>query len=1099
MRVSRVNFKPSLLSYAIAAAAVGLSQQAVAVDLCVDQTTITISGAATDDTCSVNQAAASVTVPLGQTFSDSIAVYAPGVSVTNVGTINNGSSTEETDFSVAAQLYAAGVVKYTGDEMTSLVNNGTLRATVAGTLHATGGAYSSTSSYTSSSSADARGWGVARAVDLNGMGAAQISNTGTIEAIADFDITADYDTAYGEIYADALRVSGLQEGAINNAGTLRAVASLEADYGTAEARGLAIEGPATGDVTNSGRISATATTYSDGVAVRAAGVFMLGLDNADFLNTGTIEATASGEGGGIRKRGPGGNAEAIGVYIGYDSSSSSSYLRTGDPYAGLSGGASFTNSGRITASIGDEGLSGDVTGVGIGQLNGSTFSNTAAGVIQAVIGDQAYGGEATGLAIDGIWNDATASNAGLISAQVEDALSGGYAQGVYVDDLGSFGQFENSGVISASVNAGYYAGARGVSIDRVYAGEFINANTGDITATAQVRANYADAVGVAASYVSGDSVLVNEGRISAKAGVQTSGNARATGIQIWNLDGGLINRGTVSASQVMPDLPVREEGIPMVMDDGVAAYETAIYVGSGYGSVTNEEGGVLEGAVQLYLSDSSSSAMPLMAVSELAPVALSNSGRIVLPATTGSFVYGGYRQHATGELELKLRDTGNYATFSADEADFTDGNRVVISVDPLGQIVDGDSFSNVIVADSLTTPDGFDVTDTSLFWDFETEETSTSLSLVARYLGIGEVLGDKGNGLTKEQVAFAEDLLLGNLGPEFASIVDALNRAPDANAALDVLESVGPALSGAQGFSARGASKGALNAISSRLNELRNDSSGDAFQKNAVWIKPFLGMAEQDSVNGIDGYDVNTAGFILGVDGDLTDSWRVGVGVASSMTDVEGDKADLDVESIQLALYASYAINDTAAIDLDINHVSNSFDSTRRIPAASSTALASYDGRQVTIGVGVSNRLAMGEKASFVPSAQVRYNRFMLDGYTETGAGAFNLAVTQQTETSLQWLAKAGFEFSAGPGTLSTSIGAGYDTLDAAVTTASFAGGGPLYVSNGIKPESTVLTGGLGYRYVTAKSLEITADYDLESRGSEFLAQTLSVKFRLPF
>ena len=1091
MRSRRATFRPSLLSTAIALAATGLSHQALAVDLCFERSSITISAATSDDTCVIDTSGASLTVPVGQVLSNGVILDNSPVTIINAGTISASGAEEVTDWSPYVETSVAAITS--GDFEGSLQNNGTLRASLVGTVHATGSASSgyTTSGYWYSSSADGRFWGAARGVDVHGLGAAQIVNAGSIDVSVTGTVSADDGSGYGYLYADGIFVSGNQVEDVTNTGAILASATLDADYGFAMARGIAIEGEVSSAIVNRGRISASAVVNTDRYAdATAYGVYIEGGigSGGSFSNESVIDAVVTGGGDRRARRiGPGGGGRAVGVMIDGNSGSSGPFLMafTSGPYAALSGGASFSNSGRITARLGADSTGGSLTGVWLEDMvGGASFSNAASGIIEARGGDAAYVASATGLQVGRIEDDATASNAGLISGSVEDALSVAYAQGLWVEQVGSSGSFDNSGRIEASANGSFYVNAIGASLQYVNGGDLVN--TGSISAMAQSRVNSADATGVYVDSLDSMGEILNEGTISARAGVQDSGSARANGMRFFVLDGSVINRGTISAGLVTPDLSPLEEGdgFPDMMSMGPGYGQLySLFASYGSGVVSNESEGLLDGAV--YLSDL---------------ISLENAGRIISPATTGSRIGGNYTQTGDGVFELEIRDIYSYGSLQVGgTADFTGSSSIVVSVDPLAQIADGDAFEDVVYANFLVNPDGFAVSDTSLFWDFESSEDVSSLDLVARYLGAAEVLGESGATLTPEQLGLAEDLLLGNLGPDFAPLVDALNRAPDAAAAAEVLESAGPALAGAQGFSARGASQGATNAISARLAELRGAASGDAFQQNAVWIKPYLGMAEQDSVNGVDGYDVNTAGFVLGIDGDISDNWRVGVGVASALTDVEGDKADLDVETVQLALYASYAISDSAALDLDLSHVSNRFDSSRRVGFAGTTALANYDGTQFAVGAAVSNRVALGEKGAFVPALQVRYNRFSLDGYSETGAGVFNLSVDNQTEDSLQWLARGGFEFGVGSGTLLASAGVGYDTLDAAIATASFAGGGPTYVSNGIKPDSTIVTGGLGYRYVTAKNLEINAAYDAESRGGDYLAQTVSVKFRLPF
>lgn len=314
-----------------------------------------------------------------------------------------------------------------------------------------------------------------------------------------------------------------------------------------------------------------------------------------------------------------------------------------------------------------------------------------------------------------------------------------------------------------------------------------------------------------------------------------------------------------------------------------------------------------------------------------------------------------------------------------------------------------------------------------------------------------------------------------------------------------VVEQVGPAWSGAAGYATRVAGQGASNAINARMGETRGAASGDAFTKNAVWIKPFLGMASQDDTSGVSGFDVDTTGFVIGIDGNVTDDARLGIAVASSQSNGEGGSADLDIDTTQFSVYGSYALGSATALDADLSYGANSYDSTRRVSFAPGNAVANYDGTQLALGATLSHRMTMSEKTVLVPALSVRYSKVEIDGYAETGAGVYNLNVADSSDDSVLVAAKAGYELTlSNKGTFLASLGLGYDSADRASATASLSGNGPTFVSNGVEPESTLVTGGIGYRYVTDKNLEINAAYDVESR-SDFLGQTVSVKFKLPF
>lgn len=482
-------------------------------------------------------------------------------------------------------------------------------------------------------------------------------------------------------------------------------------------------------------------------------------------------------------------------------------------------------------------------------------------------------------------------------------------------------------------------------------------------------------------------------------------------------------------------------------------------------------------------------------------VSLNNAGSLNLGGGTNSFIGGSYTQLAGGELVLGVRDASTYGNLQViGAADFSAGGTLVVELDPSLQLADGTVLDNVINAGTLTAPvGGYEIVDASQFWDFENVGDATTIDLMATQNDAAVVFGGSGMVLSDSQLDLVNTLVGGGYGPQYAALTGALNTAPDAAAAASIVQQMGPALSGAvsRAVFAAGSGIGAL--IDARRDET-GAASGDAVAQNGVWLKTFIGSAEQETVNGIDGFDADNAGFVLGIDGNVSDSWRVGVAVASAQTDADAPSSSLEIDTLQFTLYGSYAVGESTALDLDIDHAVNSIDSSRRVGFAGSTAVAGYDGSQFAFGAGLTHRAQVGSNVALLPGVALRYRQVHLDGYSETGAGAFNLAVDGRTDSALLWQAKLGLEAGLGGyGTLLANAGVGYDTLDAASATATLsAGTGPTFISQGAKPESTVLSAGLGYRYVTAKGLEINALYELEDRDT-FSADTASLKFRLPF
>lgn len=858
--------------------------------------------------------------------------------------------------------------------------------------------------------------------------------------------------AGGGAFASGISVLGDFDGTITNTGDVEAEAYGEYAYAVGVLLGdggrriaRSFSGPMSntvisGSLTNSGDILAMASGYD----AQANGVLVQGMLEGTLVNTGTIEADISGS----------------------SSSSGAYYARANG--LNLDGGVtgSVSNSGSIEAYA--EGYYADARAVLVDGLEGELVND---GDIYAGVNAS---GSARSFGIDAdIGEGGLLTNNGDITADVYSSLySSGEAVGVRLEQFYSSSSpsisfamvaeeastsFVNNGSISASSSA-YSAMAISLHVLDSFDNNLVNA--GDLNAYAEGDWS-ANAYGVRVSGSLNGS-LENTGSITAFASAAHGG---AYGVYVDNLEGTIDNSGTIAADGDF---------------SGSGSFGlNAVHVGGGSGQVVNS--GLIDGGI--YLGGS---------------VSLSNSGSIVQSAGASSYVSGDYVQQAGGKLVFNVSSDSEYGSFSAGTADFTAGNNVHVQVDPANTLATGDTLDDIVYSGNLLLPDSgaFEVTDNTVFWTFAQEVDADSLTLTATELSTQEALA--GSGLSDSEVALVESVMGDVNGGTYSELALALFNSPTAQAAANIIEEAGPLLPGAPGNAARAASLGAGNAITARLSARRGASSGDAFQDNAVWIKPFLGMAEQDAVGTLNGYDVDNSGFIIGVDGDISDSWRVGLAVASSQGDVESNNSGIDLSSTHIALYGTYALSDTAALDLDVMRVATGYDSTRQVGFANSTARANFDGSQLGLGLALSKRVAMGEKSSFEPSVAVRYNRVAIDGYNETGAGVYNLTVADVREDSLLWAAKGSFEFGVGKGAILANAGIGYDTLDAASVSATFAGAGPTFTSTGAKPDSTVLMGGLGYRFVTAKNLEIDAMYDVESRG-DFQAQTASVKFKLPF
>lgn len=721
--------------------------------------------------------------------------------------------------------------------------------------------------------------------------------------------------------------------------------------------------------------------------------------------------------------------------------------------AGYLASSSLVNSGNITAQY---------YGLYATYMASASIGNTGHITVGAVMGresDDAWGVYAGSLA-----GGASISNSGAIDVTVSTGSSAAVF-GIGTGDLSGGSIVINSGSITATADSvGDSAEAYGIGIGS--ANHSSIANSGTIVAAVRDGDSWMGACGVCMYAVDSASTFANSGSILASA---SSANASATGfaygVYVYQLAAGatFVNTGTIVASG----------------NDPIGVYGVRVF--SGDGTVTNA--GDIVGDVALG-----------------GTVSLLNTGNIMLAAGRGSHVGGNYTQGAGGQLSTVVQDAQAYGRIDiAGTADLGASGRLVVQLDPALQLATGTVLADVVTAGALVAPaGGYDIVDSSPFWRFANVGDATSIDLVATRVDAATALAGSDAALTYSQLALVDAVVSGSHGPRYAALAGALNSATTAPVAAAIVRQLSPALAGAAGRTAQGASQRIGEVVQARQAET-GAASGDDVARNGLWLKTFIGSAEQETVGGIDGFDADSAGFVLGLDGNVGDDWGLGVAVASARTDAEDANSALRIDSLQFKLFGSNALSDSTSLDIDVSHGVIGIDSSRRVGFAASTAVARYDGRQSTLGIGLTHRVAVTSGVALLPSLQARYRQVHLDGYTETGAGAYDLTVQGRADSALLGQARLGLEVGlGGHGTLLANAGVGYDTLDAATATATLSGNGPTFISQGAKPESTVLNAGFGYRYVAVKGVELNALYEFEDRDT-FTADAASLKLRMPF
>ena len=734
---------------------------------------------------------------------------------------------------------------------------------------------------------------------------------------------------------------------------------------------------------------------------------------------------------------------------------------------------SLTNSGTISARARIIDGNGYAVGVGVSGLLSGQLTNS--GTISA----SADGGEgwAFGVAVFGDLSGAL-NNSGTISASVD----GGEGIGVYVtDDLS--GALNNSGTISAAMNA-VYGLAAGVQV-----GTLSGTLTNSGTISAAMNGVYGLATGVQVGTLSG--TLTNSGTISA---AMNGVYGRAAGVQVSTLDGTLNNSGRITASA--PD----GQAFSLDIGDGK---------GSSTGVVNNQVGGYLGG--NLYIGDS--------------VARVTNAGTIAIPAPavgdlqlfrgfiSGGYIAGNYQQLAGGRVDFGVSNATSYASLSiGGTADLRASNLIGVHAKPNNTLLAGDKLTNVVSSANplLGVSDGTQVSvvGTPLFGfsgagnaENGIDVTVTSKSTFTGILGKG--------------VANALDgLVTGYTGTgALDPLLDALYGLDSVDELKDATTRLAPSLSDGINRSAASVIGDVNRIINSRQFANRGQSSGDSFYGDRYfWFKPFGSYAKQGEHSDVMGYNANSYGLVFGVDGEISDTTRIGGAFAYANSNVDSESSTVkqsgDVDSYLLTAYGSHSLDAVTNVNFQAGYGVQRNDSKRVIAVGglwalptTSTATADYNGWSVNLGVGVERAFAVNQSTTFIPSVRADYIKVHNDGYNEKGAGVLNLDVGSSKAESLVLGVDGKFDFAIDETSkLTATLGIGYDVLnDQGSVTSAFVGGGGAFATDGTDQSPWVYRGGLGYVMSKTKSLELSVRYDIEGRSSDFTNQTGSVNLRMPF
>jgi outer membrane autotransporter protein len=499
----------------------------------------------------------------------------------------------------------------------------------------------------------------------------------------------------------------------------------------------------------------------------------------------------------------------------------------------------------------------------------------------------------------------------------------------------------------------------------------------------------------------------------------------------------------------------------------------------------------------------------------------SDTSTVTLGGTSNTTFIAGNEIELSDELaigattvDFKIRKTSVFDPDTADVVDFTGAVGLDIATAGVLKVSIDEESDEINNGTEITVFDsGADTQTNNVASTFATQITAgrlvlqntafmqlTNTSTDAQDLKVtvnakdaSEVLGSDSVG-----VEAANTLLAINNADTTGTLEEAkgnLQTATTNEEAQQIAESLAPTVDGSGTVTVFEVSNAATNLTTTRLAEVRTDSTGVAAgnmgQGVTAWIQGFGQLADQDTHDGVAGYEADTYGFAVGMDSEnISDRALIGLALSYANTDVDSDNANdtnSDIDSYQVTLYGDYDLDDATYLAGSLAYAHNNIDQARHNVGgiAGNTAVSDYDSNQYIARAELGRDYAVGTGV-LTPNVNAQYQHIATDSYTETGAGTAGLNVDPDDVNVLEFGIGATMKWDMATSNGSKVVpalhaGYSYDVIGDEVEASSrFIGAGPAFNTQGAEPSQHSLNAGASLSLFTQDNMELTGSYDFE-------------------
>ncbi|MCX5678940.1 MAG: autotransporter domain-containing protein [Candidatus Omnitrophica bacterium] len=461
--------------------------------------------------------------------------------------------------------------------------------------------------------------------------------------------------------------------------------------------------------------------------------------------------------------------------------------------------------------------------------------------------------------------------------------------------------------------------------------------------------------------------------------------------------------------------------------------------------------------------------------------------------TTNLAVTGAYKQNAGSTLKLTANSSSSFGKITSGVAATVDaGSTLNVTV---GGFIPNNTTLTIIdtggkgIGSVPTT-----IISSNSFMTFSIENSGNNLVLTVNRSGSNSFSGVAANSNAATVGAALDNIT--SPSADMQSVLTALGNLSPSQVASS-LNSMTPTVDGA-------VTQSALSMLSqitgSTVTHLENVSTGgvtgistgdDYLHGLDIWAQGLGDYAHQDPRGFSNGYNATSWGVSGGADIPLNigdDLLRMGIGSGYGQTFVRSKDSSgrNDIDSIPGTLYCAYENNKYPLyLDITFTFIYNLYQASRAVTVGTlteRTANADYNGQQYS-GYFEGGYSFFYKNLRMTPLVSFQYMHLHTGSYTETGADALNLSVNSQDYDMAMtgFGAKAAYPLEFKYGTIMPDLHAKwlYDWAgDNQAATASFAGGGTAFGTNGFRAARSGYDMGTKISFKTKYNISLDLDYD---------------------